>query len=239
VLLLILGLEAGRHLPAPVHVSRLGSLAALALCLVGVGLGLRGVVVNGMDFRLAVAAGAVVVALVAGERAAQALRGLGLGVAAARAGVFALVFLAGAIGRNAEQWQTPVSAGSAPARAVIAWARTTDPDSQFLLPPSDPFALEFMRHADREVFLVREGANSGSFFPAMNDEFAGRVSALGVADPLKFRQQLDPAYEDLDEAKIREIARRYGVRYFVPAPGERYQFPSAFRTDKYVVYDLS
>ena len=35
---------------------------------------------------------------------------------------------------------------------------------------------------------------------------------------------------------IQDIAAEYGVRYFVPSPGARYPFPSAFRVDKYVVY---
>ncbi len=153
-------------------------------------------------------------------------------------GLLAVAFLAVAVTRNLNGWLNPISAGEQPAEDVIAWARTTPTDSQFLIHPNDPFALEFLRRADRRVFVVREGANHGLYFPENNREFARRLNALGISDPLDFQDQFDEAYDDLSEDDVRAIAREFEVRYFIRPPGSRFNFPSAFRADKYTVYQV-
>ncbi len=218
---------------------RLCDAATALLLLACLGLGLRGTGLgNALDLRLALPAVAVTALLGAGLGLGRLVGSRVGGVQRVQIALLALAFVGLAVDRNLEDWRVPVKAGERPARAVIAWARTTPPESEFLIAPSDPFALEFLRRADRAVFVVREGANHGLYFPQNNVEFARRVRALGVQDPLRFPDELDAAYKNLTADDVRAIARDFGVRYFIPAPGERYPFPSAFRADKYVVYRI-
>jgi hypothetical protein len=202
-------------------------------------LGLGGVELgNAVDFGLSLAA--VGFAALAGAVwlvAPLAARGTG-SPHRVRVALIGVALVGVALARNLESWLTPLTAGASPGEQVIAWAATTPPGSTFLVPPNDPFSLEFLRRSGRPVFLVREGANHGLYFPEINREFARRLNALGIDNPLDFRARLGDAYEDLSADDVRAIARDFGVRYFIRPPGSRYPFPSALRVEGYVVYQV-
>jgi hypothetical protein len=117
------------------------------------------------------------------------------------------------------------------------WVRTSTPvDSVFLLLPSEPNNPGFYRRADRAVFLVRERANQALYFQEHNVEFERRVRALGVDQPLRYKEDLDAAYRRLTEDQVRQLARDFGVTHFVPARAGNYSFPIVYQQGAWTVY---
>ena len=119
------------------------------------------------------------------------------------------------------------------------WARTQTPvDSVFLLLPSEPNNQSFYINAERAVFLVKERANQALYFREHNLEFERRVRALGIDQPLRYREELDPAYRRLTEDQIRQLARDFGVTYFVPFRPGNFSFPIAYQAGGWTVYEV-
>lgn len=119
------------------------------------------------------------------------------------------------------------------------WTRNETPlDSVFLILPSDPNNNTFYENAERALFLVRERANQAVYFRAHSVEFERRVRALGIEQPLRYREELDPAYRRLTEERIRQLAREFGVTHFVPARAGSFSFPLVYQSGGWTVYEV-
>jgi hypothetical protein len=119
------------------------------------------------------------------------------------------------------------------------WARSSTPlDSVFLILPSEPNNADFYERAERAVFLVRERANQAVYFRAHNFEFDRRVRALGIEQPLRYREELDPAFRRLTEERVRALAREFGVTHFVPARAGNFSFPIVYQSGGWTVYQV-
>lgn len=168
-----------------------------------------------------------------GRRAVPARAAAGTAVALALAGAFVV--------RGSTDWlyQLNHRGGLASAAQFQEWARTQTPvDSVFLILPSDPNNDTFYMNADRALFLARERANQAVYFREHNLEFRDRVLALGVSDVLRYREELDPMYRRLTEDRVRELAARFKVTYFVPARAGDYSFPVVYQQGAWTVYDV-
>ncbi len=144
--------------------------------------------------------------------------------------------------RGSADWlyQARHRGGLAAAAEFQEWVRARTPkDSVFLILPSEPNNDSFYENAERAVYLVRERANQAVYFREHNDEFRDRVLALGVSDVLRYREELDSAYRRLTEARVRELAARFGVTHFVPARAGDYTFPVVYRQGGWTVYEVS
>jgi len=193
------------------------------------------------DFNDAVRAAAVIGVLLSAWLLVLVLRGradrtvaLGAGLALALAGAFAV--------RGSDDWlyQTRHRGGLASAAEFQEWARSSTPkDSVFLILPSEPNNDTFYKHAERAVYLVRERANQAVYFREHNLEFQDRVLALGVSGVLRYREELDPQYRRLTEARVRELAARFGVTHFVPARAGEFTFPIVYQQGGWTVYEVT
>lgn len=160
--------------------------------------------------------------------------------AAVPAVTLALLVAAGL--QRADEWRYAAAhrGGLSSAAAFQEWARTQTPvDSVFLLLPSEPNNQAFYRNADRAVFLVRERANQALYFREHNVEFERRVKALGVDQPLRYREDLDAAYRRLTEDQVRALARDFGVTHFVPARAGSFSFPIVYQSGGWTVYAVT
>lgn len=143
--------------------------------------------------------------------------------------------------QRADEWRYAAAhkGGLQSAAAFQEWARTQTPlDSVFLLLPSEPNNEAFYRNAERAVFLVRQRANQALYFREHNLEFERRVRALGVDQPLRYREDLDAAYRRLTEDQVRMLAREFGVTYFVPARAGSFSFPIVYQAGGWTVYEV-
>jgi hypothetical protein len=119
------------------------------------------------------------------------------------------------------------------------WARTETPiDSVFLLLPGEPNNNTFYENAERAVYLVRERANQAVYFRQHSFEFERRVRALGIEQPLRYREELDPAYRRLTEERVRALAADFGVTHFVPARPANFTFPVVYQSGGWTVYEV-
>jgi hypothetical protein len=171
---------------------------------------------------------------VIGRRRMSELTALSAAVTLVLMGAFAV--------RGSTDWIYEAShrGGLASAAAFQEWARTQTPvDSVFLILPSDPNNDTFYMYADRALFLARERANQAVYFQEHNTEFRDRVLGLGVSDVLRYREELDQAYRRLTEDRVRELAARFGVRYFVPARAGDYSFPIVYQQGAWTVYQVT
>jgi len=144
--------------------------------------------------------------------------------------------------RGSTDWLYQLShrGGLASAAEFQEWARTQTPiDSVFLILPSDPNNDTFYLNADRALFLARERANQAVYFREHNIEFRERVLALGVSDVLRYRDELDPMYRRLTEERVRELAARFHVTYFVPARAGDFSFPVVYQQGAWTVYQVT
>jgi hypothetical protein len=142
---------------------------------------------------------------------------------------------------RAEEWRyaTAHRGGLRAAAEFQEWVRTSTPvDSVFLLLPSEPNNDTFYANADRAVFLVRERANQAVYFREHSFEFERRVRALGIEQPLRYRELLDPAYRRLTEEQIRQLSREFGVTHFVPARTGDFSFPVVYQSGGWTVYEV-
>jgi hypothetical protein len=168
-----------------------------------------------------------------GRRATSARLAGSAAVALALVGAFLV--------RGSTDWlyQLNHRGGLASAAQFQDWARTQTPvDSVFLILPSDPNNDTFYMNADRALFLVRERANQAVYFREHNLEFRDRVLALGVSDVLRYREELDPMYRRLTEDRVRALATRFGVTYFVPARAGDFSFPIVYQQGAWTVYEV-
>jgi hypothetical protein len=119
------------------------------------------------------------------------------------------------------------------------WARTQTPvDSVFLILPSEPNNNSFYENAERAVFLVRERANQAVYFSEHSFEFERRVRALGIEQPLRYREELDPAFRRLTEEHVRALSREFGVTHFVPARPGNFTFPVVYQAGGWTAYEV-
>ena len=142
---------------------------------------------------------------------------------------------------RAEEWRyaTAPRGGVRAAAEFQEWVRTATPvDSVFLLLPSEPNNDTFYANADRAVFLVRERANQAVYFREHSFEFERRVRALGIEQPLRYRELLDQAYRRLTEEQIRQLSREFGVTHFVPARAGDFSFPVVYQSGGWTVYEV-
>jgi hypothetical protein len=168
-----------------------------------------------------------------GRRVVPAKVALGAAMAVALTGAFVV--------RGSTDWlyQLNHRGGLASAAQFQEWARTQTPvDSVFLILPSDPNNDTFYMNADRALFLARERANQAVYFREHNLEFRDRVLALGVSDVLRYREELDPMYRRLTEDRVRDLAARFKVNYFVPARAGDYSFPIVYQQGAWTVYEV-
>lgn len=220
---------------------RLQWWAPWVLAPLAVGLGLRGVELREFDFALSVRSGAVFGGLVLGWGLSALLRRrAGRSVRAALPGV-AMGLLSVILVQRVDSWlYVNAHRGGLQAAAQFQeWARTQTPvDSVFLILPSEPNNATFYKNAERALFLVRERANQAVYFREHNFEFERRVRALGVSQPLRYREELDQAYRRLTEDRVRELARDFGVTYFVPARDGNFSFPIVYQSGGWTVYEV-
>jgi hypothetical protein len=154
----------------------------------------------------------------------------------------AVVVIGAFLVRGSTGWiyQLQHRGGLASAAAFQEWARTQTPvDSVFLILPSEPNNDDFYMNADRALYLVRERANQAVYFPSHNQEFRARVEALGVSEVLRYREELDQAYRRLTEDRIRDLAARFKVTYFVPARAGDFSFPIVYQEGGWTVYQVT
>ncbi|MFN0072540.1 MAG: hypothetical protein ACKVVP_13730 [Chloroflexota bacterium] len=138
------------------------------------------------------------------------------------------------------QFQRSHAGGLRAAEEFQTWARTGTPlESVFLTLPSEPNNDNFYKLSDRALFLVRERANQAVYFPRHNDEFRLRLEALGIDDPVAYKADLDRAYRRIEEPRLRELARNFGVTHFVPARNIDLPFPIVYRSGGWTVYEIS
>jgi hypothetical protein len=105
--------------------------------------------------------------------------------------------------------------------------------------PSEPNNDNFYKNSERALFLVRERANQAVYFPQHNDEFRLRLEALGISDPVAYKQDLDRAYRRLGEPQLRAIARDFGATHFVPARTVELPFPIVYQRGGWTVYEIT
>jgi hypothetical protein len=193
-----------------------------------------------LDLDDGVKAAAMIAVLVLGSQAVILGRRLLPLRTAAIAGLVVVVIGAFLV-RGSTGWiyQLQHRGGLASAAAFQEWARTQTPvDSVFLILPSEPNNDDFYSNADRALYLVRERANQAVYFPSHNQEFRGRVEALGVSDVLRYREELDQAYRRLTEERVRDLASRFKVTYFVPARAGDFSFPIVYQEGGWTVYEV-
>jgi hypothetical protein len=138
------------------------------------------------------------------------------------------------------QYQQAHAGGLRAAEEFQTWARTNTPiDSVFLTLPSEPNNDNFYKYSERALYLVRERANQAVYFPRHNDEFRLRLEGLGIDDPVAYKSELDRAYRRIDEARLRALARDFGVTHFVPARAVELPFPISYQSGGWTVYEVS
>jgi hypothetical protein len=194
-----------------------------------------------LDFELALRSGLVFGALALGWGLDLLARRRGLAPNWAAASAAALGLLAAIGVQQADNWlyASAHKGGLKAAADFQEWARTQTPlDSVFLLLPSEPNNNTFYANAERAVYLVRERANQAVYFRSQSLEFERRVRALGIDQPLRYREELDPAYRRLTEDQVRQLAQDFGVTYFVPARAGTFAFPIAFQAGGWTVYQV-
>jgi hypothetical protein len=191
-----------------------------------------------LDLDDGVKAAAMIAVLVLGSQTVMLARRW-LPIRRATVAGLAVVVVGAFLVRGSTGWiyQLQHRGGLASAAAFQEWARTQTPvDSVFLILPSEPNNDDFYMNADRALYLVRERANQAVYFPSHNQEFRARVEALGVSDVLRYREELDQAYRRLTEDRIRELAARFKVTYFVPARAGDFSFPIVYQEGGWTVY---
>lgn len=203
--------------------------------------GLAGLEVREFDFGLSLRTAAVFGGLVLGWALEVALVRRSWPAARAAGPALALGLLVAVGVERADQWlyASAHRGGLRAAAEFQEWARTATPvDSVFLLLPSEPNNNTFYENAERAVFLVRERANQAVYFREHNFAFERRVRALGIEQPLRYREQLDPAYRRLTEEQVRGLAREFGVTHFVPARAGDFSFPIVYQSGGWTVYEV-
>jgi hypothetical protein len=220
----------------------LGWWAPWGLALVGAAAGVARLRTRELDFQISMHTALIFAGLAAAWGLSRLLRRRGW--SEARAVVPAVLLglsVATAVTRTDEWLEAWAHKGGLKSAAEFQeWARTQTPtDSIFLLLPSEPNNHDFYERAERGIFLVRDRANQVVYFPEHSVEFERRVRALGVAQPLRYREALDPAYRRLTEERVRDLAREFGVTHFVPAWPGAFSFPIVYQSGAWTVYQVS
>jgi hypothetical protein len=220
---------------------RLLGPAALAVGLICLIAGLARLEVREYDFELSRHSGLLFLGLLACWQLWRLLTARGWQTRPALAGcaLLAALLAAGLERGEALSYALAHRGGLRSAAEFQEWARTSTPvDSVFLILPSDPNNNSFYENADRAIFLVRERANQAVYFAAHSYEFERRVRALGIEQPLRYREELDPAYRRLTEEKVRQLAQEFGVTHFVPARAGSFTFPIVYQQGAWTVYEV-
>jgi hypothetical protein len=194
-----------------------------------------------LDLDDGVRAAAMIAVLVVGSQAVILARRW-LPIRSSAVAGLAVVVIGAFLVRGSTGWiyQLQHRGGLASAAAFQEWARTETPvDSVFLILPSEPNNDDFYMNADRALYLVRERANQAVYFPSQNQEFRARVEALGVSEVLRYREELDQAYRRLTEDRVRDLAARFKVAYFVPARAGDFSFPIVYQEGGWTVYQVT
>ena len=55
---------------------------------------------------------------------------------------------------------------------------------------------------------------------------------------LRYREELDQAYRRLTEERVRDLASRFKVTYFVPARAGDFSFPIVYQEGGWTVYEV-
>lgn len=195
---------------------------------------------KGFDFELSQRTAIIFAGLALGWAVYAALSRRGWSAARA-APALALGLLAAIAVRQVDdlQYASAHKGGLRAAAEFQRWVRTETPvDSVFLLLPSEPNNNTFYENAERAVFLVRERANQAVYFRAHSFEFERRVRAFGIEQPLRYREELDPAYRRLTEDRIRQLAQEFGVTHFVPARAGSFSFPVVYQSGGWTVFEV-
>jgi hypothetical protein len=153
-----------------------------------------------------------------------------------------LTLIGGLMLARFESWQyrQAHAGGLRAAEEFQTWARRSTPvDSVFLTLPSEPNNDNFYKNSERALYLVRERANQAVYFPRHNEEFRLRLEGLGIDDPVAYKSDLDRAYRRIDEARLRALARDFGVTHFVPARAVELPFPIIYQSGGWTVFEVS
>jgi hypothetical protein len=119
---------------------------------------------------------------------------------------------------------------------LYRWARTTEPESRFLIPP---MLSGFRLHAGRAVYVDWKGR---PFRPDELIEWHRRIKSITGLDRWRSWSELDEAYDRLSDAQIQSIASTYKIRYVIldkAATGGRTLGKVVFENDAYVVVRIA
>lgn len=137
-------------------------------------------------------------------------------------------------------------------KTVMEWARHNTPDDAvFLIPTYFHAWMESRRPAFYDPNIINAASYNKVYMMDAIDRFQTimevDIKSMAVDEPTKQEIQRDwsashyqrEKYDSLDERKILEMKKKYGISYFVTSSPRKYSFPLVYRNELYAVYKLN
>jgi activator of 2-hydroxyglutaryl-CoA dehydratase len=134
-------------------------------------------------------------------------------------------------------------------KTLMEWVRhNTSDDAVFLVPTYFHAWMESHRPAFYDPNIINAASYNKVYMMDAIDRFQTLmevdIKSMKIDEPTRQEVQRDwsaghyqkEKYDSLDERKVLEIKKKYGISYFVTSSPRKYSFPLVYKNELYAVY---